>query len=197
MATEANQSDQDRDAKTAPENEKAKTPDKAASWRRLLTKKWIAILIAASIVIHGIGFAYSRLAGKSAPPTSSPEVTLGDFRFEAGESEAGRITHAEFSLHIALLDHVDQPARKRLEARRFRVQQDVEELLRRAHSGDFDDPKLGELKRQLQEQINESLGIRAIADVIITDLKLEHGNRDLGLATDAAESVPWVEKPSG
>jgi flagellar basal body-associated protein FliL len=197
MATEEKQSDQDQDAETTPETEKAKTPAKAASWRRLLTRKWIAILIVASIAIHGIGFACSRLAGKSASATSSPEVSLGVFRFEAGEKEAGRISNAEFSLHIALLDHVDQAARQQLETRRFRVQQDVEELLRRAHSGDFDDPKLGELKRQLQEQINESLGIRAIADVIITDLELDHRDRDLGLATDTAESVPWVERPSG
>jgi len=81
-----------------------------------------------------------------------------------------------------------------LDACRFRVQQNVEELLRRAHGGDFDDPGLGELKRQLQERINERSG-RAIAEVIVTDLKLQHNGQDAGLVTGTAESVPWWRSP--
>jgi flagellar basal body-associated protein FliL len=174
-----------------------RNPNDEALWRRFLTPKWIAILVVVSIVIHGIGFACVRLASNSPPVVSRPEVSLGVFRFEAGESEVSRVAAAEFALHIALLEQVDQAARRRLEAYQFRVQQDVEELLRRAHGGDFEDPSLGELKRQLQERINETLGMRVIADVIITDLKIQRHDRNLGVATDTAEAVPWVEKPSG
>ncbi len=46
-------------------------------------------------------------------------------------------------------------------------------MLRKAHDGDFDDPSLRELKRQMQEQINQTLGMRAIAAVIMADLKLQ------------------------
>ena len=197
MAGETNRSDPKDEAESPAEtNETSEASGKAALWRRVVTPKWIAILVVVSVVVHGIGFACVRLADKSPPETSSPEVSLGLFQFEAGESEVGRITKAEFALHIALLKQVDQAARRRLEGYRFRVQQDVEELLRRAHGGDFEDPDLGELKRQLQERINETLGMRVIADVIITDLKLQHSDKDLGLATDNAESVPWVDKPS-
>lgn len=196
MAKDVTQNEPNEEPVAAAEQQ-PKTPGKVAGWRRLLTRKWIAIVVVASIVLHGIGFTYSRLARSSPAATTSPEVSLGEFRFEAGSSEIGRIAAAEFSLHIALLEQVDGAARRRLDAYRFRVQQDVEELLRQAHSGDFDDPGLGELKRQLQERINETLGMRAIADVIITDLKLKHRDADLGLATDQSESVPWIEKPSG
>jgi flagellar basal body-associated protein FliL len=185
--------------KTTEQSEAApqkQTSGKTAWWRRLLTRRWLAILLLASILVHGIGFAYFRLTNCRPPAVTSPEVRLGAFRFEADDKEASRITNAEFSLHIALLEHVDGAARQRLDAYRFRVQQDVEELLRRAHGGDFDDPSLGELKRQLQERINETLGMRVIAEVIITDLKLRHNNQDVGLVTGTAESVPWVEKPS-
>jgi flagellar basal body-associated protein FliL len=185
--------------KTTEQSEAApqkQTPGKTAWWRRLLTRRWLAILLLASILVHGIGFAYFQLTNRRPPAVTSPEVGLGTFRFEADDKEASRITNAEFSLHIALLEHVDGAARQRLDAYRFRVQQDVEELLRRAHGGDFDDPGLGELKRQLQERINETLGMRVIAEVIITDLKLRHNNQDVGLVTGTAESVPWVEKPS-
>ena len=197
MAEETKRNKPDEEAETPAENENPKASGKAARWRRFLSRQWIAILVVALIVINGIGYAFVRLAAAPPPPVISPEVSLGVFRFEADEGEVGRIAAAEFELHIALLKQVDQPARRRLEDYQFRVQQDVEELLRRAHGGDFDDPNLGELKRQLQARINETLKMRAIAEVIITDLKLQKGDTDLGLATDTGESVPWVEEPSG
>jgi flagellar basal body-associated protein FliL len=195
MAEEANQNEPKEDAESAPE--KSKTTDKASFWARFLTRRWIAIVVGVSIVIHGIGFLYYQWADETPPVALSPEVSLGEFRFEAESTEIGRITGAEFSLYIALLEHVDRAARDRLDAHRFRVQQGIEELLRQAHSGDFDDPNLGDLKRRLQEQVNETLGMRAIADVIITDLTLQYNDKHPGSVVDSAESVPWVEEPSG
>ncbi|MEX0866374.1 MAG: hypothetical protein WD030_03380, partial [Pirellulales bacterium] len=64
-------------------------------------------------------------------------------------------------------------ARQRLEMHQYRVQQNVEELLRQAHGGDFSDPTLAELKRQMQEKINDTIAVRGISDVIITDLRLQ------------------------
>lgn len=198
MAEEPNQDNQDQAAESsAPTPDRPSTPSKMAWWRGFSTRKWVVILVVGSVVLHAIGFTYSRLAGRTPPNSGTPEVSLGVFRFEADKDEAGRVTAAEFSLHIALLEQVDQAARGQLEAHRLRVQQGVEELLRQAHGGDFDDPDLGELKRRLQEQINETLGMRAIADVIITDLKLQHNDRNREALTDSGDLVPWVEKPSG
>ena len=55
----------------------------------------------------------------------------------------------------------------------------------------------GSLDRQLQEQINETLGMRAIADVIITDLNLQRNPDAHTPITKTADSPPWVEEPSG
>ena len=195
MAEETNRDNRNEEAELAAKE--PTPPTKAPSWRRFLTRKWIAIVVGVSIVVHGVGFVYYQCADNTPPVTPNPEVSLGTFRFEADKAEIGEITNAEFCLHIALLEHVDQAARRRLKAHKFRVQQDIEELLRQAHGGDFDDPNLGELKRQLQEQVNQTLGMRAIADVIITDLKLTHSDTDLGSVVDTGESVPWVEEPSG
>ncbi len=200
MPEETNRPKPDQEEGAANDKAKkqeTKSPGEVARWRRLFTRKRIAILVVVSILAHGVGFAYFRFFRRSAAAVTSPEVGLGAFRFEAGKGEVGRITGAEFSLHIALLDQVDRAARRRLEDHRVRVQQDVEELLRRAHGGDFEDPSLRELKRQLQERINETLGMRVISDVMITDLKIQQSDRELGLATDTAEPVPWVEEPSG
>lgn len=171
------------------------TSGRATLWSRFLTRKWIAIIVGLSIIIHGIGFTCYQLVGKRRPAFVSPEVNLGLFQFHADQNEGGRVVSAEFSLSIALLENVEQAARRRLKAHKFRVQQDIEELLRQAHSGDFDDPSLGELKRQLQEQVNETLSMRAIAEVIITDLTLECGSGDQPM-TSTAETLPWVDKPA-
>jgi len=92
-------------------------------------------------------------------------------------------------------------ARTRLAARKFKVQQDVEQLLRQAHPDDFADPVLAGLKRQLQEQINESLGLRAISEVIITSL--EYGSQPPATTPVAAPShegiraaLPSVVEPA-
>jgi len=175
----------------------AQPPKAKASWRRFLFAKWIAIVVVASIVIHALGFLYYQVRGKTPLAPAVAEIPLGAFRYAGGGMEAGRIAAADFSLHITMLDRLDRAAREALEAHRFRVQQDVEQLLRQAHGGDFEDPTLGELKRQLREQINESLGMRAIAEVIVTDLKVKFGDRQSRPVVNTADTTPWVEKPSG
>ena len=177
--------------------EQPRTPGQRAFWKRLLTLKWFVVLLVLTIVVQGGFFTYYQCVARTPAPTPDAEVGLGDFGFRAGQAEKGRIVAAEFSLHLALLPQFTEAAHLRLETHKFRVQQDIEELLRQAHGADFDDPTLTELKRQLQEQVNETLGIRAIADVIITDLKLTINEKKADSpATETAELVPWVEKPS-
>lgn len=194
MAEQANPRLRDEEAKSA--EEESKPSSKPAFWARFLTRKWIAILLGVSIIVQGLGFTYYQLLRKARAARPSPEVSLGTFQFEADRTELGEVAGAEFSLYIALLEHVDQQARQRLTARKFRVQQDIEELLRQSHSGDFDDPNLRGLKRQLQERVNETLGMRAIADVIITDLKLKQSDKEVEPVTNTADTSPWMEKPS-
>jgi len=161
---------------------------------RLFTRKWLLILLGLSVVGHVIGLTYSQLGASQADAgRGGPEVSLGQFCFVAEPDEASRVRRAEFLLHIALLRQVEAAARRELAAKRLRVQQAVEELVRRAHGGDFDDPLLAELKQELQEQINETLGIRVIDDVIITELKLERAERPAETSTEMAEALPWAE----
>ena len=166
--------------------------------RRLFTRKWLLILLGLSVVGHVIGLTYSQLRAPQADAgLGGPEVSLGQFCFVAEPDEGGQVGRAEFRLHIALLSQVEAAARRELAAKRLRVQQAVEELVRRAHGGDFDDPLLAELKQELQEQINETLGIRVIDDVIITDLTLERAERLTDTPTEIAETLPWAETLGG
>jgi len=193
MAEETSQEVQDTEAET--NTTQAATPAKRGRLlARVFNLKWLAVLLAATVVVQGAVLTGYRWLGRRSAVGPSSEVSLGEFRFEADPSESGRIASAEFTLHIALLEQVDLPARQRIQARNFRVQQDVEQLLRKAHSGDFDDPTLAGLKRQLQEQINETLGIRAIADVIVTDLQLDFASQHPGSNGGKTRSAPWTKQ---
>jgi len=182
-----------------PENEttKPKVSTKGSCFRRFWSFHGLVILFLGIITLQGAVLIYYYGSNGSLKTPLNAEISLGKFCFKADEGEQGHISNAEFGLHIALLQQVAPHARHQLAIHQFRVQQDIEELLRQAHSGDFDDPTLGELKRQLQEQINETLGMRAIADVIITDLRLGINKTEIAAPSiETAEMVPWVEKPS-
>jgi flagellar basal body-associated protein FliL len=194
MVEAANKKSRDEAAESPPTA--AQTPNEAACWRRFLSQRWIAVIVVASVVIHGAGLTCYQVWGKARPVPPSPEVALGVFQFVGDKGGGGRITAAEFSAYATLLERADRAARAQLAARRFRVQQDVEQLLRQAHSADFEDPNLAELKRQLQEQVNQSLGLRGVADVIITNLKLTRSERAAPPVSDTADANPWKEKPA-
>jgi flagellar basal body-associated protein FliL len=149
----------------------------------------VVILLTLWTLANAAGFACFRGQARTVAEVPSPEIALGDFKFRADLAERGPVSAARFSLHVAFTPQSEQIGRDRLAARKFRVQQDVEELLRHARGADFDDPRLRELKRQIHEQINETLGSRVVADVIITDLSVDYSDR-------AGEPRP-AQKPRG
>jgi len=165
-------------------------------WRNLLEPKWIALFLVLSLSLPGLVFAYSHFRVASNDPSLvQGEVGLGEFRFVADARERSPIVAATFSLHLALLPETESLARERLVSRKYRVQQDVEELLRQAHGGDFEDPSLGDLKRQIQEQINSTLGVRVVDDVIVTNLDLQRSEQKLAAdpSREVAGSPPWSD----
>ena len=164
-------SEQEPITESSPDDE---TPKTSPAWRRLLTKKRLIVLVVVGILAPALGYAAIAASRSTGETSASPEVSLGAFWYETTATAASEKIRAEFQLHLELLAQIDSAARTRLEARRFKVQQNVEELLRQAHNADFEDPSLTELKRQIQVQINETLGMRgAIAEVIVTDLIVE------------------------
>ncbi len=163
----------------------------------ITAKYWLAVLLISTLVIHGIGLAYYKFGSTRAQVEYSPEITLGNFEFRADKTAGGRVQGAEFSLYITALEGLDRIARNRLASHKFRVQEEIESLLRQTHSGDFDDPALNDLKRQIREQINHALGNRVVSDVIITNLKITLlNNKELLSSADTASSPPWLEKSS-
>jgi flagellar basal body-associated protein FliL len=167
-------------------------------WRRVFTKQTITIFVAVSVLIQGVAFLYYGVTGRGEDDAAARgEVSLGKFKFEAPSSSREGVLLASFELHVALLPDLDAVGRRQLQRRQFKVQQDIEELLRQAAQGDFEDPSLMELKRQLQEKINETLDKRVVSEVIITDLSVGRAEQQMATSekTDAApKDIQWKEK---
>lgn len=160
-------------------------------WQRLINLRTISAALCLSVLINMAVF-FSSGKDEQAEVLKG-ELSLGEFHFVPDPSEETPITRADFRLHLSLLSEVDAMTRERLATHQYRVQQNVEELLRQAHGGDFGDPALTELKRQLQEKINDTIAVRGVADVIITDLHLER--RDAPASTKPAETAAAVAIP--
>ncbi len=184
-----------------PDSEETKTEQTSAGKSGIASffgktmQYWLAFLLVTTLVIHGIGWAYYKAGNTAAPTELSPEIGLGNFKFMADKTAGSRIATADFSLYITALEGLDRIARTRLASHKYRVQEEIEFLLRQAHSGDFDDPSLNDLKRQIRERVDQTLGNRVVSGVIITNLKLSISDIKEPVPTaDMASSPPWLEK---
>ena len=163
---------------------------------RCLTPKFMLSAALASFVIHGCLYWYYA----NQPEVASREVALGNYRFEAfaGDgslSDQPIVADAEFDLHISLLANTEARARELMRLRERKLRQAIEELLRQARDREFADPQLVELKRRLHEQINHTLGIKAVDEVLITHLRLTMG--DLPTYTLSGDEEPIVQHGTG
>lgn len=177
--------DQDLQEELTTENQSdAKQP---FNIKALLRQRWALALIAVLVLIHAGIIGYIRMNGGVTIGYLSPEVTLGEFQFTALHSDAVNqpIERAKLRLHVSLLHSAERKGRILLTLHKNKLQQEIEQLLRQAHGGDFEDPTLAELKRQIQAMINETVGHRIIAEVLITDLSIDR---------IATETVPMKKK---
>lgn len=181
----------------APADLAAETDRPARLWHRLAQRYGLWVLLVVSLLLNVAGIWRSVSLQRQIAERQTSEVGLGRYEFVSREPELDRIQRAQFDLYIGLMSPLEDTARDRIQERRHRLQQAVEELLRLAHGQDFEDPLLRELKRQLQEQINESLDLRAVGEVIITELRIER--RPLGPTEEVVEvetaegRFPWTE----
>ncbi len=182
-----------------PDGEEAQTESspRVVSRKALIAAYAFPIALAVSILANLVGVFYFRSLAIQANPLAPQEISLGTYSFVAEEHEPGQVTQAQFALHIELIRQAAEPARRLLEVRRQKVRQNLEELLRTAHGGDFSDPTLRQLKGQFQKRINETLEIHAVADVIVTDLRLERSPPRTAIGQTGGKNVPWVEPTAG
>lgn len=172
-------------------------PTKPAKWNPAIASYALPVALGVSMLANLVGVFYFRSFSLGARPAAAHEIPLGNYRFIAEEYEPGQVTEANFALYVELVRQAEEPARRLLETRRQKVRQNVEELLRTAHGGDFNDPALSELKSQIQKRVNETLQIRAVTDVIVNELQMERAQPPNLTAAEPKKAVPWVEPVAG
>lgn len=167
-----------------PQDAQVKQPGDARPRRAMLR---LIGLVAALMVVEGL--VISLLAGRSDSKhrAAGSELEIGAFHFSQSDVEPGGIRRARFRLHVQIFPDLLEGVRGTLAARRFHVREGVEEVLRQAAPDDFEDPLLVELKRRIQEHINEDLGQRAVARCIVTHLELERNGTPSNSAGELAE----------
>lgn len=184
------------DQDTTPKDEQG-TPRSAGPslLRRLITSRWTLLAVTTWAVIQTAALAAYYAWGLSAavPPA---ELTLGQFHFEAQPAQPDLVRRADFTLHVVAAPSLERFAGQQLAQKQLRVRQAIEELLRLAGPSDFADPVLGELKRRIKAKLNELLGIQAVADVLVTDLKLELASSET-VSQSANDSERSAESAAG
>ena len=196
MADNTPETDQTEDSDVP----KAENGGKLQGLFQLLRRNWTAKLLVSLIVVHIFGYVYY---GKRITKTKTMdilEISLGSYRFDGDEAGEDRVARADFRLYVSLLSEVDQAGQALMKMHKYKVQQDIEELLRQAHARDFEDPALNELKRQIQETVNQTVGQRVVEHVIITNLQIEKVvglNSDPGDPAQQPTETQWSEKVPG
>jgi flagellar basal body-associated protein FliL len=172
---------------TDVEGEQAEQPGGSKS----LLIRWIAAIVLGSVVVHGALYFMLR---KSPQPPAPLEQKVGSFDFVAatGGNDARGET-AKFDLHVRFVEDLAKPARERLVEHQYRVREAVENLLRRSRPVDVSDTAMARLKHEIQERVDDSLDLRAVAEVIITNLKIDSTNRPTAAAI-SDEPVPPAKK---
>lgn len=154
-------------------NSENEIPKKKLGFKTLIRQRWAFGLIAGLVLIHAGIIGYIRMNSEGIGYLS-PEVSLGKYQFIAKFTDAEHqpIQRAKLEIHVSLLQESVRAGRILLTMHENKVQQEIEQLLRQANGRDFEDPTLAELKRQIQAMINDTLGRRVVAEVIITDLSI-------------------------
>ncbi len=150
----------------------AANDSRLAWWKSPVVLRWAAVVVVGSIVFQGALFVLLRKT-TSARSTAPTEYTVGTFSFTADSGADAPAAAGKFDLHIRFIEDLDGPAHQRLAAHQFRVRESVENLLRKSHGLELNDTAVARLKHELQERIDDALDLRAVAEVIITDLSVD------------------------
>ena len=173
---------------------------------RVWGKRGSQIVIGAAVILHVATICYVRWKFQRPELTNPEEYTIGSFAFSLDQPAAKpmmavgpqsiEVSGVQFKLHITVVSQFAGVVQPRLERRRLRVREAIEQLLRKAHVDDFKDVELVEWKRRCREAINLELGAEAVHEVLVTGLewRKQRGASDVPIHFDSAQ-WPGAKQP--
>jgi flagellar basal body-associated protein FliL len=180
--------------KAATDEESSEQP---GGWWKAAWIRWAAAIVVASLVVHGALFLLLKKSG--APQPAPVEQAVGSFNFVAVDAGKTSGAPAKFDLHIRFVDDLEKSGRQRLLAHQYRVREAVENLLRKTQGVELSDPAVARLKHEIQERIDGAIDLRAVAEVIITNLQIDSPTASLSpaVAIEGASADQKRAEPTG
>jgi hypothetical protein len=135
------------------------------TWRRLVAGLAILLLIDAAVIY------WLRMRTRDETPVIAGEIAFGSFEFTRSSGE-NRVYRGQFDLFIRLSDRLDAREQKQFVREQARLQQAVEETIRRLRLADFTDLRLTRLKNRVQDCLNDELDFEAVEEVLVANFKI-------------------------
>ncbi len=121
------------------------------------------------------GDAAEKTAGTEA---SKDEISGGDFveeridEFKCTNNQEESNLHLRFKIDAVVKASEKVPFRDAITARKARIRQTVEKILRRASRDELNDPDLNTLKRLIREEVNKVLEKSYMTEAVIHDFSM-------------------------
>jgi hypothetical protein len=148
-------------------------PAAGSGWRRISKWRWLVGAVLVLLVVEGAIVYWLRTRAAPVAESFPKEVPLGVFEFTRSNGRESRVLRGQFDLFVRLTDELTASQQRQFIQHQPQLQKAVEEALLRLRAADFSDLRLVRLKNRVQEQLNDELGFDGIAEVLVSNFKIQ------------------------
>jgi hypothetical protein len=144
-----------------------------STWFPVFKWRWLVGAVLMLFVVEGAIVFWLRTRVAPVAESLPKEIPLGVFEFTRSNGRESRVLRGQFDLFIRLTDELTASQQRQFIQHQPQLQKAVEEALLRLRAADFSDLRLVRLKNRVQEQLNDELGFDGIAEVLISNFKIQ------------------------
>jgi hypothetical protein len=148
-------------------------PADGSTWLRIFKWRWLVGAVLVLFAVEGAVLYWFRTRAASEVASLSKEIPLGVFEFTRSNGRESRVLRGQFDLFVRLTDELTASQQRQFVQHQPQLQKAVEEALLRLRAADFSDLRLVRLKNRVQEQLNDELGFDGIAEVLVSNFKIQ------------------------
>jgi hypothetical protein len=138
----------------------------------IFSARWLIAAVAISFLLEAAIIYWFRGRTPSDAPLVAGEIPLGSFEFSRTGGANQKVYRGQFDLFVRLSDQLDASQQQQFLREQPRLQQVVEETVRRLRLADFTDYRLSRLKARVEERLNDELGFTVVSEVLIANFKI-------------------------
>jgi flagellar basal body-associated protein FliL len=148
-------------------------PAVGSRWFHISKWRWLVAAVIVLLVVEGAIVYWLRTRAAPIVESLPKEIPLGAFEFTRSKGRESRVLRGQFDLFVRLTDDLTTTQQGQFIQHQPQLQKAVEEALLRLRAADFSDLRLARLKNRVQEQLNDELGFDGVAEVLISNFKIQ------------------------